>query len=73
MLKIYNTLSRTIEIFNPIEKGKVSLYTCGPTVYNYPHIGNFRAYVSQDLLRRYLEYKGYENVIIPIKNYSYKL
>jgi cysteinyl-tRNA synthetase len=60
MLKLYNTLTRTIEVFNPIKKGLVTLYTCGPTVYGYAHIGNFRAYVSQDILRRYLEYKGYK-------------
>ena len=59
-LRLYNTLTRKKEIFLPIESGKVRLYTCGPTVYDFAHIGNFRAYLVSDLLRRYLEYKGYE-------------
>lgn len=56
----YNSLTRAREPFTPIVPGKVSLYTCGPTIYNYAHIGNFRAYMFEDLLRRYLEYRGYE-------------
>lgn len=60
MLQFYNTLSHKKEAFIPIEEGTVRLYTCGPTVYNYAHIGNFRAYVFEDLLRRYLKYKGYD-------------
>jgi cysteinyl-tRNA synthetase len=60
MLKFYNTLTRKLEVFKPIEKGKVKMYNCGPTVYNYAHIGNFRAYVCSDLLRRYLEFSGYK-------------
>jgi cysteinyl-tRNA synthetase len=59
-LKFYNTLSNRVEEFKEIKKGKVSLYTCGPTVYDYAHIGNFRTFVSQDLLKRYLLYLGYE-------------
>jgi cysteinyl-tRNA synthetase len=59
-LAFFNTLTRTLETFKPMEEGKVSLYTCGPTIYNYAHIGNFRAYVFEDLLRRYLEYRGYD-------------
>lgn len=59
-LKLYNTINRKKETFVPIESGKVGLYTCGPTVYDFAHIGNFRAYIVGDLLRRYLEYKGYE-------------
>jgi len=55
-----NTLTRTKEEFIPIEPGKVRMYTCGPTVYNYAHIGNFRTYMFEDLLRRYLQYKGYQ-------------
>lgn len=55
-----NSLSRSKEEFKPIQAGKVRMYTCGPTVYNYAHIGNFRAYVFEDLLRRYLKYKGYD-------------
>lgn len=58
-LKIYNTLSRQKEIFTPISKEGVSLYTCGPTVYNYPHIGNYRAYIFGDILKRYLKYSEY--------------
>ena len=57
-MKLYNTLNRGKEKFHPIQKGKVSLYTCGPTVYDYAHIGNFRAYLFEDLLRRYLQYCG---------------
>jgi cysteinyl-tRNA synthetase len=60
MLKFYNTLTKQKEEFKPINKGKVSIYTCGPTVYDYVHIGNLRAYMLGDILRRYLEYSGYE-------------
>ncbi|NOZ08630.1 MAG: cysteine--tRNA ligase [FCB group bacterium] len=60
MIRFYNTLHRKIEEFKPISEGTVKLYTCGPTVYNYAHIGNLRAYVFEDLLRRFLEYSGYE-------------
>jgi cysteinyl-tRNA synthetase len=60
MLKIYNTLTNAKEEFIPMEDRKVRLYTCGPTVYDYAHIGNFRTFVFQDLLRRYLRYRGYE-------------
>lgn len=60
MLKIYNTLSREKERFEPLEENKVGLYTCGPTVYDYPHIGNYRAYVFSDILKRYLSYSGYD-------------
>jgi len=61
-LQFFNTLTRRKEDFVPLDPSgkKVSLYTCGPTVYNYAHIGNFRTYVFEDLLRRYLEYKGCE-------------
>jgi cysteinyl-tRNA synthetase len=55
----YNTLSRAREEFVPIEPGKVGLYTCGPTIYNYAHIGNFRAYIFEDLLKRYLRMRGF--------------
>lgn len=58
-LVIFNTLSREKEIFTPINPKEVGLYTCGPTVYNYAHIGNWRAYVFADLLKRYLKYSGY--------------
>ena len=59
VLRIYNTLTRKKEIFKPIKPGFVGIYTCGPTVYDFAHIGNFRAYVFQDLFKRYLRYKGY--------------
>jgi len=59
-MKFYNTLHRKKEDFKPLEAGKVTLYTCGPTVYDYAHIGNFRAYIFEDLLRRYLEFSGYD-------------
>jgi cysteinyl-tRNA synthetase len=58
-IKFYNSLTREKEEFKPIKEGKVGMYTCGPTVYDYAHIGNFRAYAFEDLLRRYLKYKGY--------------
>lgn len=57
-LRFYNTMSRAKEEFAPLETGNVKMYTCGPTIYNFAHIGNFRAYVFEDLLRRYLEYRG---------------
>jgi len=60
MLYLYNTLTRQKEKFLPIKKGVVKIYSCGPTVYDYAHIGNFRAYVFEDILRRYLKYKGYQ-------------
>ena len=60
MLRFYNTMTRQKEDFHPIEPGKVNMYTCGPTVYNYPHIGNYRAYMFEDLLRRYLKYRNYQ-------------
>jgi len=60
MLKLYNSLTRKKEPFKPIKKGNVRLYTCGPTVYSYAHIGNFRAYIFADLLKRYLIYSGYK-------------
>ena len=59
-LKFYNTLTRSLETFKSVEEGKAGLYTCGPTVYNFAHIGNFRAYIFEDLLHRTLEYAGYK-------------
>ncbi len=59
-LRLYNTLSRKVEPFEPLQEGQVSLYTCGPTVYNYAHIGNFRTFLFEDLLRRWLEASGYQ-------------
>ncbi len=58
-LRLYNTLNNKIEDFKEIKKGKVGLYTCGPTVYDFAHIGNFRSYVFEDLFKRYLIYLGY--------------
>ena len=58
-LRFQNSMSRSKEEFVPLEDGKVGLYTCGPTIYNYAHIGNFRAYIFEDLLKRYLQYRGY--------------
>lgn len=57
-ISYFNTLTRAVEPFTPREPGRVSIYTCGPTVYNYAHIGNFRAYVFEDLLQRHLEFRG---------------
>ncbi len=57
-MRIYNTLSRRLEDFIPIKPGEVSIYTCGPTVYNYPHIGNYRPPLVTDLLCRWLKYRG---------------
>lgn len=59
-MKIYNTLSKTKEEFVPLEPGKVKMYVCGPTVYNYIHIGNARPMIVFDTVRRYMEHKGYE-------------
>lgn len=58
-IRFFNTFSRQIEDFVPLEPGVVRLYTCGPTVYNFAHIGNFRAYIFEDLLQRHLEYRGF--------------
>ncbi|MGM9992513.1 MAG: cysteine--tRNA ligase [Candidatus Bruticola sp.] len=65
-IRFFNTMSRTLEEFHPIAEAepghpcKVGLYTCGPTVHDFAHIGNFRTYVFEDILRRYLEYRGYK-------------
>lgn len=59
-LKVYNTLTRTKEAFYPLDERRVKIYACGPTVYDYAHIGNLRTYVFEDVLRRTLELKGYE-------------
>jgi len=65
-LKIYNTLTREKEEFQPIKDKEVRFYTCGPTVYNFAHIGNLRSYLAADFLRRTLEYFGYK--VIQVKN-----
>jgi cysteinyl-tRNA synthetase len=59
-LKFYNTLTKEKEVFTPLNAPKVTFYSCGPTVYNYPHIGNYRAYIFADTLKRVLSYEGYE-------------
>jgi len=59
-LRFYNTLSGRVEDFLPLEPSKVRMYTCGLTVYDYAHIGNYRTFIFQDILRRYLKYRGYE-------------
>ncbi len=61
-LRLYNTLSGQVEEFTPLENNRVRIYTCGPTVYDYAHIGNYRTFVFQDILRRHLKYRGYDVV-----------
>lgn len=68
MLKLYNTLTRKKEVFKPIHKDWVGVYTCGPTVYDYAHIGNLRAYIFEDILVRWLTYRGYK--IKRVMNYT---
>lgn len=59
-IKLYNTMSRNVEMFKPINEGEVSIYTCGPTVYHFAHIGNLRTYVSQDIMKRMFLANGYK-------------
>ena len=59
-IRFYNTLTRKKEVFQPIKGGEVGMYTCGPTVYDYAHIGNFRTFIFEDLLKRYLLHRGYK-------------
>ena len=59
-MRFFNSLGHRLEEFRPIHENTVGMYTCGPTVYNYAHIGNFRCYLFEDLLRRTLEYHGYK-------------
>jgi hypothetical protein len=58
--RFFNTLTREVEEFRPADPTRVRIYTCGPTVYDFAHIGNFRAYVFEDLLQRHLEFRGYK-------------
>ncbi len=60
VLKLFNSLTRKLEIFKPLEEGRVKMVTCGPSIYQLPHIGNYRTFVFEDILHRYLEYLGYE-------------
>ena len=69
-MKIFNTLSRTKEEFIPLEEGKVKMYVCGPTVYNFIHIGNARPMIVFDTVRRYFEYKGYDVSATADLNYT---
>lgn len=71
-MKLHNTLTGTNVVFTPIKKGQVSMYHCGPTVYDYAHIGNLRSYVFADTLRRAFEFQGYEvNQVINITDFGH--
>ena len=59
-MRFFNTLARSLEEFHEIEKGKIGLYTCGPTVYDFPHIGNYRSYVFEDLVKRFFLFLGFQ-------------
>ena len=63
-LHIYNSLNRQLEEFIPLQDGKVLMYSCGPTVYDFFHIGNARTFLVSDIVRRYLEYKGYSVTLV---------
>ena len=58
MMNVYNSLTRRVEELKPLEGNEIRLYTCGPTVYNFAHIGNFRAYAFEDILRRVVQFNG---------------
>ena len=64
MIKIYNSLTQKKEIFKPLEEGKVKLYVCGPTVYDFCHIGNARSFTAFDGIVRYLRFRGYEVIYV---------
>jgi len=68
VLKVYNTRTRRKEIFEPLREGVVRMYVCGPTVYDLSHIGHARSYVAFDVIRRYLEFKGYR--VIYVQNFT---
>ena len=59
-MKLFNTLTRNVEEFKPNVEGKVNMYTCGPTVYHFAHIGNLRSYIMEDVLEKTLRYAGYD-------------
>ena len=60
MLKLYNTMSRTEESFRPRVRGRVKVFTCGPSTYRRPHVGNYRTFLYEDILVRYLSFSGYD-------------
>jgi cysteinyl-tRNA synthetase len=64
MLRFRNTLTRELEVFEPLEEGRVRIYACGPTVWNFAHIGNFRTFIFYDVLRRYLRFRGYDVTLV---------
>ena len=64
-MKLYNTMTKTKEEFVPLHPGEVRMYSCGPTVYNYFHIGNARPFIIFDVFRRYMEYKGIQGYLCP--------
>jgi len=66
VLKVYNTATREVEVFKPLVEGKVGMYVCGVTTYDLCHMGHARAYVAFDVIRRYLEHKGYEVIYVQI-------
>ena len=59
-MKLHNTFTNSVEEFKPIDGNKVSMYVCGPTVYDYPHLGHARCYITWDMLYRYLKFAGYD-------------
>ena len=59
-IKFYNSLSNKVETFHPLNEGEVSMYVCGPTVYDFAHLGHARCYITWDILYRYLKFKGYD-------------
>ena len=59
-LKVHNTATRSLQLFEPLNEGRATVYACGPTIYNHAHIGNFRTFLFFDLVHRYLEWSGYD-------------
>src|SRR5579864_1789203 len=72
-LRLFNTLSGKVEEFRPLEGNEVRMYACGPTVYDYGHIGNFRTFVAVDILRRYLRQSGYKVHVMNITDVDDKI
>ena len=75
-MNVYNSLTRRVEELKPLEGNTIRLYTCGPTVYNFAHIGNFRAYAFEDILRRVVQFNGmkirqvYSRIVLPSRGLS---